>query len=208
MSHVETYINGLYYPSVTTIIGAQEKPWLKDWREKWGSLAERKMEIASEIGTCFHDCIEQYFDRGYWAANIPNYPSCQQRVNGMMKSFVTWAESVDGEVIVTEMKVISKQYIYSGTLDCIIRFKKVLVVVDWKTSSRIYDDMGLQLSAYASAYKEEGGEHIKEGRIVHISKDKPSFKLTTKSFKLGKRLFNKFLKLREMFDDVRRKETV
>lgn len=78
------------------------------------------------------------------------------------------------------------------------------MVIDWKTSSRIYPDMDLQLVAYARAYEEQTGIKIEGGMIVHVSKDKPHFKLTTKIFKLGKRPFNKFLKLRANFDDVKR----
>lgn len=81
-----------------------------------------------------------------------------------------------------------------------------LVVMDWKTSSRIYDDMQLQLAAYAHAYNEQRGTAVKSGLIVCVSKDKPHFKLTTKEFKLGKAPFKKFLKLREMFDAMKTSE--
>ena len=85
--------------------------------------------------------------------------------------------------------------------------KLVLHIVDWKSSSRIYDEMQLQLSAYAEAYNEMNGTKIKNGQIICVSKDKPDFKLTTKHFKLGKRPFNKFLKLRELFEETRNAET-
>ncbi len=78
-----------------------------------------------------------------------------------------------------------------------------LIVGDWKTGSRIYADHALQLAAYAQAYKEQTGKEIKVGIIVHVSKDKPYHRVTVKTFKLGKRVFNKFLKLRAMFDDMK-----
>lgn len=77
-----------------------------------------------------------------------------------------------------------------------------LIVTDWKTSARIYPDMDLQLVAYAQAYKEQTGIELKQGMIVHVSKDKPDFKLTVKVFKLGKRPLKRFLKLREMFGEI------
>lgn len=124
MSHVETYVDGVWFPSVSTIISGQEKPWLTAWREKWGKRAERKTAIANAIGTAFHSCIEEYLERGYWAANIPAYPSCQRRVNEMMKVWAKWAESIDGDVIATELRVISRKYKYSGTLDCIMEIRE------------------------------------------------------------------------------------
>jgi CRISPR/Cas system-associated exonuclease Cas4 (RecB family) len=203
MPHVESFIDGVWYPSVSTIIGATPKPWLQAWRDKWGDLATRKMEIAAAVGTAFHDCVEQYLDTGGFTVRIDKYASCVPRVMGMMESFIEWALSIDGIIEHTEMKVISKLYRYSGTFDAIGVIEGTDVILDWKTGSKIYPEMDLQLAAYAQAYKEEKGTNIKHGVIVHVSKDKPRYKVTVKGFKLGKRVLNKFLVLREMFDDVK-----
>lgn len=160
------------------------------------------MEIAAAIGTAFHDCVEQYLDTGTYAARMDKYASCIPRVAGMMRSFITWAEGVDGTIDHTEMKVISRKHVYSGTFDAIGKIGKTRMVIDWKTGSKIYKEMDMQLSAYAEAFNEMNGTKIKDGLIVHVSKDKPRFKVTTKEFKLGKRVFKQFLKLREMFDAV------
>jgi len=130
-------------------------------------------------------------------------PSLIPRVQGMMKSYEGWLASVRGELWATELKVVSRKYVYSGTLDAVICLGKKLYIADWKTSARIYDDYGMQLAAYAQAYAEENGPQPKLGLIVCVSKDKPHFKLTTKEFKLGKRVFKQFMELREMFDDIR-----
>ena len=206
MPHVETFIDGVWYPSVSTIIGAQPKPWIDAWREKWGVLATRKTEIATTIGTAFHDCVEQYIDNGGYVIRLEKYPSCYSRVNGMMQSWIAWANSVDGTVDHTEMKVVSKMHKYSGTFDWVGKIGEMHVLGDWKTGSNIYGDMDLQLVAYAQAYNEMTGSKIKYGLIVHVSKNKPGFKLKTKQFKLGKRVFNRFLKLREMFDEMQKEE--
>jgi hypothetical protein len=202
MPHVECFIDGVWYPSVTTVLSAKPAPWLDAWREKWGTLATRKMEIAAAVGTAFHDCVEQYLDTGTFMVYINKYPSCVSRVEGMMKSFIEWAISVDGTIEHTEMKVINKVHKYSGTFDAVGKIGKTKYVLDWKTGSRIYPEMALQLSAYAEAYNQMTDSRINRGLIVHVSKDKPCFKWTTKEFKLGKRVFKEFLKLREMFDTV------
>jgi hypothetical protein len=211
-------------------MGAKPMPWLAVWKSKWGILAERKMKIASAIGTEFHRCVESYIETGSYAVFPPiiggNYThvlgSTMPRIRGMMQSFVAWAANVDGIIHSTELKIISHKYRYSGTLDAVGKLGKKLVVIDWKTGSRIYEEMQLQLAAYAQAYNErlsnkewvelytDGSSvrYIKDGLIVHVSKDKPHFKLTTKEFKLGKRPFKQFLKLREMFDAIKAKENV
>jgi CRISPR/Cas system-associated exonuclease Cas4 (RecB family) len=195
MPHTETFVDGIWHPSVTTIMSAQPKPWLQAWRDKWGILAERKMKAASNVGTEFHKCVDEYLESGVYNAK-------SRRLEGMMESFMDWSGCIDGIIDSTELKVISKIHKYSGTLDAVGRIGGKRVVIDWKTSSKIYPEMALQLAAYAQAYKEQTGVEIKEGLIVHVSKDKPHHKLTTKSFKLGKRVFKQFLKLREMFDTM------
>jgi hypothetical protein len=218
MPHSETYIDGIWYPSVTTIMSAKPMPWLDMWREKWGILADRKMKLSSEIGTEFHRCIESYINTGSYTVEAPvvggvdgwEIPSVIPRIEGMMRSFVEWAKSVDAGIHQTELKVISRRYVYSGTLDAVGTLNGRPMLFDWKTSSRIYDDMQLQLAAYAEAYNEGYQSEpwhktsiVKNGLIVQVSKDKPHFKLTIKQFKLGKRSFKQFLKLRAMFDDMK-----
>lgn len=205
MPHTETFIDGIWYPSVSTIIGSQSKPWLQAWKDKWGERAERKTKIANAIGTAFHACVEQYLNSHDYVVNIPEYPSCGPRVYCMMESWIKWAIDVDGVIDHTELKVLSNKYVYSGTLDAVGKIGKTPMLIDWKTSSRIYLDMALQLAAYAYAYNEMTGSKIKGGLIVHVSKDKPQFKLSTKQFKLGKRVFSRFLEIREMFDLVQEK---
>lgn len=201
MPHVETFLDGVWYPSATTILSAQSKPWLDKWRNRWGIRAERKTAIATAIGTAFHDCIEQSLDGIPWRAVVPLYPSCERRVHRMMVVWAAWCETINGTIDLTEFRVISRKYVYSGTLDAVGKIGGKTMLIDWKTSSGIYPDMSLQLVAYAQAYNEMTGSKVKNGLIVHVSKDRPH-KLTTKLFKLGNREFSKFLKLRRMFDSV------
>src|SRR5580693_2240327 len=98
MPHTETFIDGVWYPSVSTVISAEPKPWLDAWREKWGQLAIRKTEIANAVGTAFHDCIDQYLSTGGYIIHVDTYPSCYTRVNGMMQSWIAWAQSIDGTI--------------------------------------------------------------------------------------------------------------
>lgn len=206
--HNETYVDGVWHPSVSTIIGAEPKPWLQAWKDKWGSLAVRKTEMANKIGTEFHRRVEEYLLTGLDVTVDDGLSvNMNKRIDGMMASFLGWADTVDGDIHDMELKVISRKHIYSGTLDAVGTFNGKPMLYDWKTSARIYPDMDLQLVAYAQAYKEQTGIELKQGMIVHVSKDKPDFKLTVKVFKLGKRPLKKFLKLREMFDEMIVQET-
>jgi len=162
------------------------------------------------IGDEFHRCVEEYLDGRCFLVSCDISYNMTRRIEGMMKSFIRWANSIDGVIYATELKVVSRRYAYSGTLDAVGKIGGKLVILDWKTSSRIYSDMQFQLAAYSEAYNEWAelkADRVSDGLIVHVSKDKPNFKCTTKAFRLGKRPFNKFLRLRENFDDVRRLPT-
>jgi hypothetical protein len=215
MPHSELYIDGVWYPSVTTITSSKPMPWLQAWKDKWGVLAERKTKIANAVGTEFHRCVEEWIDTRSAVVRSPKVdgvtmPSLIPRVEGMLKSWIRWALKIDGTISHTELQVVSRKHLYSGTLDAIGTMDGKPMLYDWKTSARIYDDMEMQLAAYAHAFNEQYSNPsakdrspVKLGLIVCVSKDKPDFRLTTRQFKLGKLPFKKFLKLCKAFDEAR-----
>lgn len=175
---------GEEYPSVTTVLGDRPKPWLLKWFEKHPIWAPKKTKAATNVGSSFHSFVQLGKADG------------NRRLFAMTSRWCRWTNEVSFKTVQTEMHVVSEMYHYHGTFDAVgtLGKSKELIIFDWKTSSAIYPDMDLQLSAYAQAYKEQTGIEIKRGFIVHVSKDKPNHKLTVKEYKLGKRLFNKFLK--------------
>jgi hypothetical protein len=128
------------------------------------------MELSNLIGTEFHRCAEMVMQ-----GKAPN-PRCN-RVAAMMKTFDSeWFSVTEVAPYQTEMKVWSDRYRYQGTLDLVAELNLVPTLIDFKSSARINDDMGMQLAAYAEAYKEITGVEIKQGLIVCVSKDKPHHK--------------------------------
>lgn len=136
MPHTETFIDGVWHPSVTTVMGSEKKPWLDAWGERWGDRAVRKKTLSAAIGQETHRCIEEYIQTGTYTVRVPTddagrqYPSLVARVTGMMKSFEAWAATTEGEIYATEQKVISRKHVYSGTVDAIGKINK--------------DDLGLE----------------------------------------------------------------
>ncbi len=194
MAHQVYNENGIYYPSVTTILDDRPKPWLVKWREKWGPLAEKKLRACADVGDAFHAATEKLAK-----GETVDEPS-NRRLCGMLRRVDTWLTESGFKPIRQEIHVVSRTYKYSGTFDAVGLLNGRLAVVDWKTSTGIYPDMGLQLTAYAWAYAEEFGAKPEIGYIVHVSKDKPRHKLTVKEFKVGKREFNTFLKRLEDYN--------
>lgn len=190
MPHQAYIHEGIAFPSVTEVLGHKPKPWLDKWKAKWGVLAERKTILANKIGTAFHLGAER-LSRG----EIVKYPD-NRRLGVMLERIEKW---LDDEAFMPrhlEFHVVSLRYKYHGTIDAtgtLLRYGNALILIDYKSSSAIYDDMAEQLAAYAEAYFETTGDRIKIGLIVHVSKDKPHHTLTVKEYKLTKRLFNRFL---------------
>lgn len=190
--HQETFIGGVWHPSVTTILGIKPKPYLDKWFNENPVWAPRKVAAANAIGTDFHGGVEGLIAGTYTSRRF-------RRSEAMVGRWVEWAGSVSAIIDHTELRVVSHKHRYSGTLDAVGTLDGEPTVFDWKTSSGIYDDMALQLSAYANAYEEMTGIKCKRGLIVLVSKDKPDHKLTVKEYKLDRRLFNQFLKRLEEF---------
>jgi Domain of unknown function DUF83 len=199
MPHIDFYHNGERFPSVSEVLALRPKPWLEKWKEKWGVLAARKTVYASRIGTDFHDGAEKLSKHEDVA-----YPS-NRRLGTMLERIEGWIKAEGFEPVRTEYHVVSFVHRYHGTLDAVgtlARYGGTPVIIDYKSSSAIYDDMAEQLAAYAEAYFEATGIRIKRGLIVHVSKDKPHHTLTVKEYRLGKRLFNRFLKKLEEYKDA------
>lgn len=197
----KSYISpsGEAYPSVTEVLSHQPKPWLEKWKHKWGILADRKTQYANIVGASFHA----------WAEDLIHNDDVQlgisRRLDKMLTNFEAWRQKADFKVKDSEYHVVSHLYKYAGTLDAtgfLGDKPRTLALLDWKTSSGIYPDMALQLSAYAQAYLEQTGLEAKRGIIVHVSKDKPNHSLTVKEYKLNKSLFKKFLNRLKAFNEA------
>lgn len=193
MPHEHSHIDGECYPSVTEIIHSRPRPWLDKWIAKYGEVrTSRKTKLSNIIGTEFHRCVEEITQ-----GKVPAPQVFVPRVTGMLKSFNQWFDTVQVAPYATEMKVYSKKHRYQGTFDMIGEVDGFLFIVDYKSSSGMNEDMGLQLAAYAYAYHEMTGVCPEKGKIVLVKKDKPDFKLMVKDWIITPKLFDKFLQLRE-----------
>ncbi len=169
---------------VTEILSSKPKPYLEKWKAKWGVLAERKTAASNAIGTAFHKAIE-----------TQKYNGLSLRLNRMTDVFFAWASEHRLVIKESELHVWSEKHRYHGTLDAIgfVDGGPEYILLDYKTSRKIYPEMALQLAAYANAYEEMTGVKLKRGVIVLVSKDKPNHKLTVKEYKLDKLKFREFL---------------
>jgi hypothetical protein len=135
--------------------------------------AERKLKTAGEEGSRTHEAIRDLimgdtidFERRYYNELSDRYEplSADEWVN--LESFVNWAAKYQPRVLFTETTIWSQEFLYAGTIDFIgtitvpagdklfgpeFHGKEILILLDWKTSSGIWDEYELQIAAYRTA---------------------------------------------------------
>ncbi len=192
--HTHDHLDGECYPSVTSIIAVKPDEGLAKWRAwKGDEEADRIMHAAGAIGTRFHDGIERLVKGEDVAESDPAIFAMLEKVEGWTKEHTLYP-------LMQEVKVWSKTHRYQGTFDLVGLVDGVLVILDWKTSSKLKNTMWLQLVAYARALAEMTGLKIEKGIIVRIEKKFPH-KLEVKDWYLNDELFNEFLELRKEYGE-------
>jgi len=160
------------FPSVTSILGeAVNKPFLTYWRDgrTRSTLKAHLGEVLSEqiindamnsskkegangaeLGSILHDAIDGYLKGDESAMDVPD-----QLMPAAM-AFMDWrSENSDWKYLESETAVFYKGELnYAGTIDALFEDRKGnLIIVDWKTSSDVYNDNLMQLAAYSRALR-------------------------------------------------------
>lgn len=178
--HSETFPDGKRYyltpegkklPSVTTVVGAQKKEAILEWRKRVGEeVANKISKQATSRGTNLHTICENYLN------NDPKYllnvmPDALQ----MFKSIKPILNNINN-IHYQEVGLWSMKLGLAGRVDCIAEYEGVLSVIDFKTSKRIKDrdsilDYFWQCTAYALMYEELIGVPINDLVIIMAVED-------------------------------------
>jgi hypothetical protein len=186
--------------SVTTLLGLLAKPALVKWAarsaadyavDNWDSLAgmslsERQKVIASAPdlakntaaakGTAIHDLAERMIA----GEPVEVADDLLPKVEGLAR----WLERQTFKVVATERVVWSDEddelglCAYAGKFDALVECpRRGLGLLDWKTGSGVYGDMGVQLVGYRSAEvhviddQDKPAPRIQWAGIVHVRAD-------------------------------------
>ena len=159
-------------PSVTTVVGQTVRNMgLEIWREQWIkrgleqardkrlsgtaigailSAADNEASASAELGTQMHDIIDGLL-QGNQEIVVP------AQLEPAVRGFLRWRQAhADWEYIDSEVAVFT--YGYAGTVDALFYDdtpgNRCWRIVDWKTSSGIYDSALMQVAAYCYALKD------------------------------------------------------
>lgn len=161
------YIVGdVKYPSVTTVLGQKEKPWLDDWKNMLGTKkAAKETKRCGERGTAVHKMAENYLNNiedpteGFDQKHIYQFNKLKLRLNNI------------NNIRVQEVPLYSHTLKIAGRVDVVAEYDDVLSVIDFKTSNNykninMIEDYRLQCCAYSLCWFEMFGELIDNYTIL------------------------------------------
>lgn len=145
---------GNEYPSITTILGHGDKPWLDNWRNMLGDKkAEREKNRCAERGTAVHEMCEAYLKNE--ENPTKGYKADHYKIFNQMKFRLNKIDNIRAQ----EVALYSDALKVAGTVDCVAEYEGVLSIIDFKTSNNNKDvdmvnDYFLQCTAYAIMVQE------------------------------------------------------
>ena len=197
--------DGKRCPGVTTITGqlGWNKQILVNWANKKGLAGvdtNKYVDDKAEIGTLAHKIVtDSLLDQ---TTCTDDYSMNQIRsAQNSADSFFNWAKGKKIEPILIETPLVSEIYGFGGTLDIFAKIDGVNELIDLKTSSRIYDEMVIQVSAYEFLIEEnKKDEFVEKVRILNIPRTRgESFIERDIGVATGAAAWKIFLKLLEIY---------
>ena len=157
---------GKKLPSVTTVVGAQKKQAIMEWRQRVGEeVANKISKHATSRGTNMHTLCEYYLN------NEPKPPGAvMPDAKEMFISIKPYLNKINN-IHYQEVGLWSSQLGLAGRVDCIGEYEGKLSVIDFKTSKKIKNrddilDYFWQCTAYALMYEELIGTPIDDLVII------------------------------------------
>jgi len=143
---------------------------------------------AATAGTYAHGLVEQWIhgdvgERSSLQHLTPAVLSSRKKCDikiatkslRSFQAFIKWIKQTRFELSVTEESLVSNTYRFGGTLDCTGWLNNTLILLDWKTSKRIYVDYLLQIAAYTILWNENYDPAIDEAHVILFHKETGDF---------------------------------
>jgi len=147
--------DGSRVPGVTTILSVLNKPALVKWANNLGLQgidSSKYVDAAARIGTLVHAMVECHITGK--ELDLSDFtPNEIDQAHVGFRKFVEWKQQHEFSLILSEQPIVSEEYRFGGTLDCVATVDGKITLVDFKTGKGIYDEMLCQVSAYNELLK-------------------------------------------------------
>lgn len=208
---------GKRLPSVTTILSRfKESGGLLHWANQQGlegkTLDDARQEVATP-GTVAHEMVEAHLrgEIGDDASKIVGWKMhaepIWQSARRSYAAYLTWEKMNKITFRHAEVSLVSKIHAFGGTLDAIgIDHENRLCLLDWKAANSVYADYLYQMAAYRMLWEENYPAHTITGgfHLCRFAKEQGDF--SHHYFPSLDDEAATFLKLRDMYDCVKRAE--
>jgi hypothetical protein len=189
-------LDGSKIVSVTEVIGALGKPGLMWWAAEEAARAcaaylregaaehdaierarkafLRTRDAAAEAGTLAHEMIEAYLEGQDPEDVIDAFADVDvvDRARRAFSRFASWWPTSGYTVHLSEEQIVDRATGYGGTLDLVLRAADgSLVIGDVKTGRGVYDEVTIQLAAYAALLRSERQTPVTRGLVIHCPAD-------------------------------------
>lgn len=161
---------GVYYPSVTTILQYMPKnKFFDNWLKDVGHNADLILAKAGKEGTQVHEAAEALVN-GEEVNWIDDYGKAKysQFVWEMILKFYDFWTTHKPELITAEEFTYSDKHKYAGTADLVVRMDGEVWLLDLKTSNSLHRAYDMQLAAYAKSIEEAKGIKIDRTGIIWL----------------------------------------
>ena len=161
---------GVYYPSVTTILQYMPKnKFFETWMKDVGHNADLIMRKAGKEGTQVHEAAEKLVE-GEEISWMDDFGRAKysQIVWEMILKFSDFWKTHKPELISSEQFVWSDEHKFAGTADIVCKMNGEVWLIDIKTSNSVHKSYDLQLASYAKGLEESRGIKIDRTAILWL----------------------------------------
>ena len=134
----------------------------------------KKSNAARDIGTTVHNWCEAAINWKLGNGDAPAMPEDESAVKAL-GGFQSWIAENSIEWLSSEERLYNREYNYAGTVDAVAEINDQFCVVDFKTSSGIWDEYFLQCAAYAEAISSVYGDAVESAWILRFDKKTGEF---------------------------------
>jgi hypothetical protein len=150
--------DGTKVPSVTTVTSRfKDSGGLIHWAWQQGIDGinyRESRDKATEAGSICHGWIEDWIHGRESEASYDGSGGPLDQAWKGYEAFLDWAESVQLEVLETEVALVSETYKFGGTFDALALVAGKPKLLDWKTSNAVYGEYVAQVAAYRELIRE------------------------------------------------------
>lgn len=194
--------DGSRVPGVTTVLGRfKESGGLMYWAWEQGKAGldfRETRQAAADAGTLAHAMVEAEIHGKPFTVPEGTAQETRDKACQAYRLYKEWAVQTRLVAVKTEVRLVSEQYRYGGTLDVILVGGR-RVLGDWKTSNGVYGDYLCQLAAYGYLWNEANPDEPVAGyQLMRFSKDHPDFE--ARFFEELEEAWEMFLALRRAYE--------